>query len=218
MKNADSSAGATALRTFEHPYLRNENGVPVGLRTLTLPGQENDPLFIAKDVAVALGYTDVDQAVRMHCKRGTPLSSFKFSANPGDSTGSQQTYAQRRIAKLKGNRPVGLHPKTIIIPESDVYRLIMRSHLPAAERFQDWVVEDVLPAIKKDGAYVWGEENIGSGQGQESEDDFIRRAFELAKRKIERLQRERDQIQSDRTDQLDARRAEPKISASGASH
>ena len=40
-----------------------------------------------------------------------------------------------------------------IIPESDVYRLIMRSNLPNAERFQNWVVEEVLPSIRKTGNY-----------------------------------------------------------------
>lgn len=40
-----------------------------------------------------------------------------------------------------------------IIPESDVYRLVMRSNLPNAERFQDWVVEEVLPSIRRAGGY-----------------------------------------------------------------
>lgn len=40
-----------------------------------------------------------------------------------------------------------------IIPESDVYRLVMRSNLPDAERFQDWVVEEVLPSIRRAGGY-----------------------------------------------------------------
>src|SRR5699024_8503452 len=43
-----------------------------------------------------------------------------------------------------------------VIPESDVYRLIMRSKLPAAEAFEDWVVEEVLPSIRKAGGYVDG--------------------------------------------------------------
>ena len=42
----------------------------------------------------------------------------------------------------------------LIIPESDVYRLIMRSNLPNAEAFQDWVTEEVLPTIRKTGMYA----------------------------------------------------------------
>ena len=41
-----------------------------------------------------------------------------------------------------------------IIPESDVYRLVIRSNLPGAERFQGWVVEEVLPASRKHGGYL----------------------------------------------------------------
>ena len=41
-----------------------------------------------------------------------------------------------------------------IIPERDVYRLIMRSKLPAAEKFEEWVVGEVLPSIRKHGAYM----------------------------------------------------------------
>lgn len=40
-----------------------------------------------------------------------------------------------------------------IIPESDVYRLVMRSNLPGAVEFQDWVVEEVLPSIRRTGQY-----------------------------------------------------------------
>ena len=40
------------------------------------------------------------------------------------------------------------------IPESDVYRLVMRSKLPQAEQFQDWVCDEVLPAIRKTGGYM----------------------------------------------------------------
>lgn len=41
-----------------------------------------------------------------------------------------------------------------IIPESDVYRLIFRSKLPTAERFEAWVMEEILPTIRKTGGYL----------------------------------------------------------------
>lgn len=40
------------------------------------------------------------------------------------------------------------------IPEGDVYRLIVRSKLPTAERFERWVFDEVLPAIRKNGGYI----------------------------------------------------------------
>ena len=41
-----------------------------------------------------------------------------------------------------------------IIPESDLFRLIMKSKLDSAEKFQDWIVEEVLPSIRKTGSYT----------------------------------------------------------------
>src|SRR5699024_9886249 len=95
------------------------------IRTVTIG---DDVMFIAKDVAAALGYKNLSDAVSKHCKR---VSRF---ATPSEG-GTQEMN---------------------VIPESDVYRLIMRSKLPAAEAFEDWVVEEVLPSIRKAGGYVDG--------------------------------------------------------------
>jgi len=87
--------------------------------------EDGKPLFCAKDVATALGYARSRDAVSDHCKGGVVL--------PLPSAGGIQD--------------------TVFIPESDVYRLVMRSKLPDAERFQDWVVEEVLPTIRKTGRF-----------------------------------------------------------------
>lgn len=53
------------------------------------------------------------------------------------------------------------------ISESGLYKLIMRAHPnanPAAKRFQDWVTREVLPALRKDGMYVMGEEKVKTGE------------------------------------------------------
>jgi Prophage antirepressor len=50
------------------------------------------------------------------------------------------------------NTPGGVQNMTTV-SESGVYRLVMRSNLPAAEAFQDWIAEDVVPAIRKTGSY-----------------------------------------------------------------
>lgn len=110
-----SPAAQSGLEIFDSP----EFG-PV--RTVVEDGK---PLFCARDVALALGYSDSDQAVRTHCKSAQTC--------PVDFTG------QVRHVRF--------------IPESDVYRLVMRSKLPGAERFQDWVVEDVLPALRQTGRF-----------------------------------------------------------------
>ena len=87
--------------------------------------EDGKPLFCAKDVAVALGYARPADAVTGHCKGVVVL--------PTPSAGGVQ--------------------KVKFIPESDVYRLVMRSKLPGAERFQDWVMEEVLPTIRKTGRF-----------------------------------------------------------------
>lgn len=91
--------------------------------------KDSEPWFVANDIAAALGYAVPKKAVIDHCKHA-------------------------EIFKGTDLVPLTDSPRGIsIIPESDVYRLIMRSNLPNAERFQDWVVEEVLPSIRKTGNY-----------------------------------------------------------------
>lgn len=87
-----------------------------------------EPLFCAKDVATVLGYSDTNDAISRHCKSGKKV----FHPHTNGIGGVNMIY----------------------IPERDVFRLIMRSNLPDAEQFQDWVCEDVLPSIRKHGAYM----------------------------------------------------------------
>ena len=82
--------------------------------------------FVANDVAKALGYVETAKAVRTHCK-GVP--EMDIPTNGG-------------IQKAK------------IIPEGDVYRLIVHSKLPSAQKFECWVFDEVLPSIHKHGLYA----------------------------------------------------------------
>lgn len=52
-----------------------------------------------------------------------------------------------------------------LITESGFYKLVSRSDKPEAHEFQDWVTRVVLPAIRKDGGYIMGEEKVASWQG-----------------------------------------------------
>ena len=75
--------------------------------------------------------------------------------------------------------------KVILISESGLYKLVLRSDKPEARVFQDWVTSEVLPALRKDGVYVVGEEKVKTGEM--SEDEFLLRAFDILKKKAERL-------------------------------
>lgn len=114
----------------------------------------NEPYFVGKDVAGVLGYTNPQKALRDHCKAAIAVGSEGV------------------------NDSFTLDPQTKIIPERDVYRLIMRSKLPAAEKFEEWVVSVVLPSIRKTGGYIQGEEHI------ESEDELVLRAMQVLERKV----------------------------------
>jgi prophage antirepressor-like protein len=87
-----------------------------------------EPWFVGKDIAEILGYANTRKAVSDHCKRPRPIGR-NDSLPPID-------------------------PQTAIIPEGDVYRLIMRSNMPAAEQFEAWVTEEVIPSIRRDGMYA----------------------------------------------------------------
>ena len=81
---------------------------------------------VANDVAKALGYADPKSTISKKCKGVAKI------ATPTNGGTQQLSY----------------------IPESDIYRLIFGSKLPNAEQFQDWVFEEVLPTIRKNGAYI----------------------------------------------------------------
>lgn len=89
-------------------------------------------LFCATDVARALGYSDTAKAIKTHCREdGWAICPVI------DSMGREQQ------AKF--------------INEGNVYRLITHSKLPSAERFEHWVFDDVLPSIRRHGAYMTDE-------------------------------------------------------------
>lgn len=56
-----------------------------------------------------------------------------------------------------------------VISESGLYKLVLRSDKPEAKDFQNWVTKVVLPAIRKDGGYIHGEEHVVSGAMSEDE-------------------------------------------------
>ena len=91
----------------------------------TLVGEQGQPLFVANDVAELLGYAKPRNAISAHCKG----------------------------ALIQGVPTAGGIQQMTLIPESDVYRLIFRSQLASAEKFEAWVMEEVLPAIRQQGFY-----------------------------------------------------------------
>lgn len=96
------------------------------IRTLEEDGKV---LFCGNDVAKALGYAKPQNAIDRHCrcalKRGIP-----HPQSPDKTI------------------------EMLFIPEGDIYRLAAKSELPGAEKFESWIFDEVLPAIRKHGAYM----------------------------------------------------------------
>jgi anti-repressor protein len=88
--------------------------------------EEGDKIyFVATDAARMLGYAKPSNAVSAHCKGAL----------------------KRGIPTSGGVQQMN------VIPEGDLYRLIVNSELPSAEKFESWVFDEVLPAIRKTGGY-----------------------------------------------------------------
>ncbi|WP_196757345.1 Bro-N domain-containing protein, partial [Lactococcus cremoris] len=101
----------------------NFNNLPV--RTVLI---NDEPWFVGKDVAIAIGYKNFRDALKSHVK-----DKYK---------------RESRITTPSGVQSV------TVISEPGLYQLAGESKLPSAEPFQDWVYEEVLPTIRKHGAYM----------------------------------------------------------------
>ena len=98
------------------------------IRTMTI---DDEPYFVGKDVAVILGYADPNKAIAMHVDEEDKLND-KTSSSLGQRGGW-------------------------LINESGLYSLVLSSKMPNAKKFKRWITSDVLPAIRKHGAYMTDE-------------------------------------------------------------
>ena len=105
------------LNIFENPEFGS-------IRTTMI---DEEPWFVGKDVASALGYAEPQKAVRMH------VDDEDKGVSKMDSPGGTQ--------------------QMTIINESGLYCLILSSKLPSAKKFKRWVTSEVLPIIRKTGRY-----------------------------------------------------------------
>jgi prophage antirepressor-like protein len=95
------------------------------LEITSIDGKE---YFAANEVAIALGYSNPQKAIRDHCK--------------------EKGCTFRSVSSVTGEK------QKRFIDEGNVYRLIARSKLPSAEQFEEWIFEEVLPQIRRNGAYI----------------------------------------------------------------
>lgn len=96
------------------------------IRTIT---EDGVTLFCGSDVAKALGYKKPQNAISAHCR---------YALNRGIP------HPQSPEKTIEMN----------FIPEGDIYRLAAKSELPGADEFESWIFDEVLPSIRKHGAYM----------------------------------------------------------------
>ena len=96
---------------------------------------DNEPWIIGKDVAMILGYSNVSDALKKHV--------------------DEEDKCKRDEIAIRDN--IGRYQKPLLINESGLYSLVLRSDLPSAKRFKRWVTSEVLPTIRKHGMYATDE-------------------------------------------------------------
>lgn len=129
----------------------------------------NEPWLVGKDVAEALGYSNARDALSKHV----------------DTEDRDEVAIRDAIGRMQ---------KTSVINESGVYSLVFGSKLPEAKEFKHWVTSEVLPSIRKHGAYMT-EETLE--QALTSPDFLIKLATQLKDEKAAR-QKAEAQIEADR--------------------
>lgn len=117
-----------------------------------MQGDDGEPLFVASDIAKALGYRDAEKMTR------------------------------RLDDDEKGTRSVGTpggEQQMTVITEAGMYSAILGSKVEGAKRFRRWVTHEVLPSLRRDGAYV-------ASDGTEDDTTLMARALIAAQRTIDR--------------------------------
>ena len=95
---------------------------------------DGEPWLVGKDVALALGYKNPQEAIRNHVD--------------AEDKGVSEILTPGGMQKLP------------IINESGLYSLVLSSKLPTAKQFRRWVTSEVLPSIRKNGGYIAGQEEL----------------------------------------------------------
>ena len=129
------------------------------LRTVELNGE---PWLVGKDVAEALGYTNPSKALADHVDDEDKLNNESLL-----SLGQRGGW---------------------LINESGFYSLVLSSKLPGAKKFKRWVTSEVLPAIRKNGGYINGQERMAP-------EELMAKALLVAQRTIERQKASLDAAQ-----------------------
>lgn len=138
--------------------------------------EDDKILFCASDVASALKYSNISKAINDHCPHVTKRYIGVETGTKADGTPAIQNVQMN------------------FIPEGDIYRLVVRSKLPTAIKFEGWVFDDIIPSIRKHGGYLTPAkiEEVLSNP-----DTIIKLATELKQERAKRIEHEQ-KIEADK--------------------
>lgn len=139
------------LAIFENPEFGHIRGLKI----------EGEPWFVGKDIAEALGYKKPANALATHV----------------DDEDKQFVMISQGTEPRNG--ALSPESKTTIINESGLYSLMLKSKLPGAKKFKRWVTSEVLPSIRKTGAYSVP----GAGRAAPADDAMFERLWAELERK-----------------------------------
>ncbi|MDR2928279.1 MAG: phage antirepressor KilAC domain-containing protein [Cytophagaceae bacterium] len=136
---------------------------------------EGKTYFVGSDVAKVLGYVKPQNAITQHCKHDLKRGIVCKSGSYIDANGEKRQAEQ--IVEM------------LVVPESDIYRLVVNSQLPQADQFESWIFDEVLPAIRKHGGYM-------ASHSDDTEESIMARALIIAQATIERSKMQLQQANS----------------------
>lgn len=134
------------------------------VRTVTIDGE---PWFVGKDVAVALGYTNPQKAIRDHVDAEDMTVNDSFTVNG---------------------------TKGILINESGLYSLVMGSKLPTAKQFKHWVTAEILPSIRRTGGYIANAETMTDAEIMSKALLIAKKTIENREQRIHSLEAETERM------------------------
>ncbi|AEN78000.1 phage antirepressor KilAC domain-containing protein [Ligilactobacillus ruminis] len=130
------------------------------IRALTI---EEKPYFVGKDVVDILGYRNGSRDINRHVDEEDRRKAMIFDGNQDK--------------------------ETIIINESGLYSLILSSKLPDAKKFKHWVTSEVLPTIRKHGAYMTDQKAVAIVTDKNALADLLQQAADQLKEKDVKIER-----------------------------
>lgn len=130
------------------------------IRTLAIEGE---PYFVGKDVADILGYQNGSRDINRHVDEEDRHKAMIFDGNQ--------------------------YKETITINESGLYSLILSSKLPTAKKFKRWVTSEVLPTIRKHGAYMTDQKAAAIVTDKNALADLLQQAADQLKEKDVKIER-----------------------------